>query len=249
MTLIDRVNARLEALALSPIDAAKLAGLERNYVRDLIEGRKVSPRIDGLMKLAPILGRSVEWLLNGADEEGRRQVISIDEAERNGGAEIQSGVSSVTRYQGSRSGAMAEMDARAGAGNGDVGAVIALSGRGIETAHKVRAEWVFPVDFTRHGLGADPRTTIVLEVIGDSMRPTLEPGDRVLVDTSAEWRGDDAIWLIDDGAPKVKRLRSIRGSAPARVVILSDNTAVPPEEVDLSEIRVVGRVCGRVSRM
>jgi hypothetical protein len=204
--------------------------------------------MDGMKKLAIALETTVDWL-TGAGEDDGRTIISIDEAESNGHSKPDAGVSSNTRYSGSRAGAMAELDARAGAGNGEIGRVFALPGPGIETAHRVKAEWVFPTDFTRHALGAEPATTIVLEVIGDSMRPTLEPVDRVLVDVSAVWRNDDAVWLIDDGSPKVKRLRPVRNANPPRVLILSDNPNVPPEEVESDDLRIIGRVCGRVSRM
>ncbi len=247
MTLKQIIAQRLAELGLGPIEAATRGGLERNFIKDLLAGRKQSPRAESLRKLANALSLPLADLLSA--ERPEPTVISIEEAERNGQPSRPVGVSAATPYVGRFPGAIPEVDAKAGAGNGEVGRVIAMFSKGIETAHKVRAEWIMPVEFTRHALGADPRSTIILEVVGDSMRPTLEPGDRVLVDTSVEWRNDDSVWLIDDGTPKVKRLRMVRGSSPARVTILSDNQLIQPEEIDLDEIRVIGRVVGRVSRM
>lgn len=248
MTLKDKVAQRLAELKLGPIEAATAADLERNFIADILIGRKQSPRADNMQKLARALQTTVGWLMDETPTEP--SIVPIEEAERNGGNKPHlAPVSTARDYRGSSPGAMAELDARAGAGNGDPGRVVSIYGKGIETGHLVRAEWTFPVDYTRHTLGADPRKTIILEVVGDSMRPTLEPGDRVLVDTSMEWRNDDSVWLIDDGAPKVKRIRLVRGSDPVRIQILSDNPAVTPEEVREGDIRIIGRVCGRVSRM
>jgi phage repressor protein C with HTH and peptisase S24 domain len=76
--------------------------------------------------------------------------------------------------------------------------------------------------------------------MGDSMQPTIQDGDMVLIDRSRRTiREQDSIWALTIGDfAMIKRVRS-RGE---RVVILSDNERVPPEEVFHEEINVVGRV-------
>lgn len=250
MDLKDIVAARLAELNIGAVEAATKGGLERNFIKDLLAGRKASPRAENMRRLAAALDMSLDDLMGTGRTAPELRIVTIDEAERVTMLEqptpvINSAMSSLV----ARPGILPELEARAGAGNGDAGQVVAIVSKGIETAHRVRNEWSVPVEFTRHALGADPRRTIILEVVGDSMRPTLEPGDRVLVDTSTEWRNDDSVWLIDDGTPKVKRLRMVRGSSPPRATILSDNPTIQPEEVDLEDIRIIGRVVGRVSRM
>lgn len=46
---------RLEALNLKPVEAARRGGLGRDYLRDALEGRKVSIRSDMMAKLAKAL--------------------------------------------------------------------------------------------------------------------------------------------------------------------------------------------------
>ncbi len=75
---------------------------------------------------------------------------------------------------------------------------------------------------------------------GDSMMPTINDSDLVLLDRSQTViREQDAIWAFTEGdTGSIKRLR-LRNE---RVTILSDNPSVPADEVHVSEIRIVGRV-------
>ena len=75
---------------------------------------------------------------------------------------------------------------------------------------------------------------------GDSMQPTIQDGDMVLIDRSQQTiREQDAIWALTIGDfAMIKRVRS-RGR---QIAILSDNDRVPIEEVFHEEINVVGRV-------
>jgi phage repressor protein C with HTH and peptisase S24 domain len=75
---------------------------------------------------------------------------------------------------------------------------------------------------------------------GDSMQPTLQDGDIVLIDHSIRTiREQDAIWALTIGdIAMIKRVR-IKGE---RVSLLSDNDRVSPDEVHHEELNVVGRV-------
>ena len=76
--------------------------------------------------------------------------------------------------------------------------------------------------------------------LGDSMTPTLQDGDMVIIDRSQRTiREQDAIWAMTIGdIAMIKRVR-IRGE---KVTLLSDNERVPADEAHHEEIRVVGRV-------
>ncbi len=79
---------------------------------------------------------------------------------------------------------------------------------------------------------------------GDSMEPTVHKHDLVLIDTT-ETRMElgDTIWALEyAGSGLIKRLRRVVRNGTRKVVILSDNPSVPPEEADPEEVRVVGRV-------
>jgi len=63
--LAKRVRARLAELRLGPTDAANAAGLQRNYVTDIVRGKKQTLQLRHAAKLAEILQCSVEWLNDG----------------------------------------------------------------------------------------------------------------------------------------------------------------------------------------
>lgn len=75
---------------------------------------------------------------------------------------------------------------------------------------------------------------------GDSMQPAIMHNDMVLIDRSQRVITEpDAIWAYADGdMGGIKRLR-LKGD---RVIILSDNPSIPPDEAFLDAIAIVGRV-------
>ena len=75
---------------------------------------------------------------------------------------------------------------------------------------------------------------------GDSMAPTIHDGDLVLLDRSQRRVVEqDALWAYTVGEfGAIKRLR-MKGD---RVVILSDNPSVPPDEELANEVNIVARV-------
>lgn len=93
------------------------------------------------------------------------------------------------------------------------------------------------------GLKLDPAHLSVIQVTGDSMAPTLDDGDDILVD-----QGDAATALRDgiyvlrmDGALNVKRL--IVDRVRRRVSVKSDNPAYTSwPTLDLAQLDVIGRV-------
>lgn len=100
------------------------------------------------------------------------------------------------------------------------------------------------VRFERAWLESITRTPPVMLTFargrGDSMQPTLQDGDIVLIDRSIRAvREQDALWALTVGdIAMIKRLR-MRGE---QVSILSDNDRVPPDEYHHEEVNVVGRV-------
>lgn len=76
--------------------------------------------------------------------------------------------------------------------------------------------------------------------IGDSMYPTLNWGDVILIDTTDRQlaRQDGVYWIDVYGAAGLKRLRNV---GKGRVLVISDNPAVSDMEVDASDLRIQGR--------
>lgn len=148
------------------------------------------------------------------------------------------------------SGALPEVDVRLGAGEGSIGEMVSLPvGAHSYSAHKVVAEWLLSSSFLREAK-ANPRETIVMEVIGDSMQPSYMPGDRVLVDVSQDKMVTDTVYAISDGntEPQIKRLQRIPFSDPPLVRIISDNPNLEAFTVELEKLTVIGRICGHIAR-
>lgn len=148
-------------------------------------------------------------------------------------------------------GALPEVDMKLGAGSGAVGEVINLPvGEGQISGHRVVAEWFIPLEYLRNEAKASPKSTVVSEIIGDSMSPTYMPGDRVLIDLSQNRMVSDSVYAISDGfsEPQIKRLQRVPFSNPAQVIIISDNPTLERFTVELEKLIVIGRICGRLSR-
>lgn len=91
-------------------------------------------------------------------------------------------------------------------------------------------------------LGVEPRNVSLIRVEGDSMQPTLNDGDDIMVDKGAALKPlRDGIHVIRiDGVLMVKRLAPAPGG---RLSVLSDNPAYPSWlDRDPPEVQVVGRV-------
>lgn len=248
--IAQRIERRLEALGLSASAASLKAGLSRYAISNIQKNPSSVPRGQTLLQLARALETTPEYLLTGEREhipsEDVAAGLNADAPNDNFSA------SSLERYSGKVPGAVPEIDAKAGAGNGNVGEheIVTLRRGESYVGHKVVSEWVFPPAFLRHELRMQPGEIMVLEVVGDSMSPTLESGDRVMVDTTYSKPTPDGIYVIEEGdGPMVKRLQLVRRSNPPEIRIISDNKHHEPYTLRLDEIRIIGRVSGRVTRM
>lgn len=83
---------------------------------------------------------------------------------------------------------------------------------------------------------------VLMEIDGDSMRPTLESGDMVLVDQGRQDLISDGIYAFGEGdVINIKRLQRVYPN----VRIVSDNPdreLYPSREIEPSSIRIIGRV-------
>lgn len=98
-------------------------------------------------------------------------------------------------------------------------------------------------DWLRRHLGHTSGNLASVQVIGDSMQPTLLDGDTIIIDRGVQELSVDAIYVVHMlGQRLVKRVqRKFDGS----VVIISDNQAYERETVPrarVAEIEVLGRM-------
>ena len=110
------------------------------------------------------------------------------------------------------------------------------------SSEHVKDRLAFQEMWFRTTLRVDPARCGLIDVVGDSMEPTLRTGDVVLVDFSVDRLRDDSIYVIEmEGEVQVKRLQRLLGGA----VIRSDNPAYQPITLDkdqVEQLRVIGRV-------
>jgi nickel-type superoxide dismutase maturation protease len=64
-----------------------------------------------------------------------------------------------------------------------------------------------------------------VEVTGDSMRPALQPGDRLLVLRCGPVRVGDVVAVADPRRPARTMLKRVAGRGPAGITVLGDNPA------------------------
>lgn len=132
-------------------------------------------------------------------------------------------------------------DVRAAAGHGAV-----VEQERIADMLAFKREWI------HMELRASPQDLYLVYVDGESMEPTLRPGDMVLVDRcQAHNVPRDGIYVIRmDDSLLVKRLQRLPGH---RVRVTSDNPAYEPFDLDLNthqeELAVIGRVIWAGRRM
>lgn len=204
-------------------------------------------------ELAKVLGASVEDLmLNNPPRPPRVSLVGSYDPDA-ADADNDNEEASYTRdhWQPTIDGAIPELDMKLGAGSGVVGDVINLPvGSSNISGHRVVAQWLIPQDYLRNEVKASPQDTFISEIIGDSMSPTYQPGDRVIIDLAQNKLTTDTVYAISDGMtePQIKRLQRIPFSDPAQVIIISDNPNLERFTVDLERITIIGRICGHLAR-
>ena len=138
-----------------------------------------------------------------------------------------------------------EIDIRAGMGGGGIGSEIAVTDENGNSfiADDVRGTWTIPSEFLRSELHVNASQARIIEVMGDSMLPTLSSGDRIMVDLNNKRPSPPGIFALWDGfGVVVKRLEHISNSDPATFHIKSDNPLHESYERTIDEINIIGRV-------
>lgn len=146
-----------------------------------------------------------------------------------------------------RPGEVVERDVRGGLGPGGHATVVAVDG---EIIDGVSSTWTLPQSYLHTELRAKEADVDIIPVDGDSMVPTLLPGDRVMIHRSSRSPSPDGVFAISDGIGiSIKRLQLVRGSDPLQVRIISDNPLHTPDVIAASDLNVIGRVICKVTRM
>ena len=202
---------------LTQKELAKLVGIRQSYLSHLERGNR-SGSSETLRGIARVLEITTDELLEGPREssDGFANIPYHGNEQFLHGAEVM-----VPHYK-----------IKYGAGNG----VTASEPKGMHTL-PFREEWI------RRSLDADPQNLVMVDVSGDSMEPTLNNGEAILVDRSRKELKHDGIYVFQtNGDLFVKRImRQMDG----KILVVSDNKKYESYILDVSATNVFGRVVWR----
>lgn len=214
----------MKALNLNPKSLSQKASLNDTAVRDIIEGRSKNPRHDTLQKIAKALGCTV------ADLMGERLTRPpVDQKHQ---------ADTVSIF---------ELDVHAGSGMGTDGDTALLA---TQEASAITGVHTMPAASFREAYGVPSGHIRIIPVKGNSMEPTLWPGQRVMVDIEDKVPSPPGIFVVWDGLALVlKFVEVVPNSDPLRVRISSANKNFMAYERTLDEAHINGRVVGVWARM
>jgi phage repressor protein C with HTH and peptisase S24 domain len=226
--LAERIKKRLAATGKTARGASLDAGLSDAFIRNILTGKARSPGAENLAKLARALQTSEVWLLRGEGEE--RSNHDPDEvifaSRRSSPPSSAPAVSALQKIP-----------------------ELKRSERSAQSADASGTYWSLPSAFLQHDLHAGNQDLFITAIVGDSMVPTLMPGDRVVVDRS-QTDPADGIFVVDAGGElAVKRLEVVKASHPLWIRIRSDNPLHGTDEIPASSLKTLGRVVCRITRI
>jgi phage repressor protein C with HTH and peptisase S24 domain len=218
MSVGDRIAERLSACDLSQSELARRVGLGQSTINGLVRGDSRSSA--HLHKIAAALSTTVEYLTGETDDPMPRGSGSVSTEALLNQLDLVP-IKSIDMAYG-------------------MGATFTDNPIDVQVRYFPRS-WVEELTSTPSALLTWGRGR------GNSMAPTINDNDIVLIDLSDKRVQDqDLIWAFTIGdIGMIKRLR-VRGR---NVTILSDNDAVPPDHADAEEINIIGRITHIVRRL
>lgn len=220
MGFADRIEQLREARGWSRRELARRAGLNETFIRDLLAHPERSPRHENIVKLARALSVSVRELVGDHYE-----VIETTEDER---TRVTTTISEDVLMM------IPEIDVSS-----------ANDASGSRTPVLLEGRWPFARHYVEKTLGLRGDDLLMAEVVGDSMSPTLNPGDRVMINQADRGLTRPGIFaLLDDGGVIIKRVERIWSppNSSLRVKLISDNERHSTYDVEAEWLHVVGRV-------
>lgn len=234
-TVKERIQSRLKALNLKPQTASKLAGLDKDAVRNILRGRSAMPRAGALSALAPVLQCDVRWLmLEPGAPQPSVEIRNRPGLPKSGFFNLRSDLKSGTIP-------IIELELRVSSGGG--GALDMA-----EDGTVPLAVWQVPSIFLAEaGVASDPSGLRIISVTGDSMEPTFRVRDRVVVNTLDKTPSPPGVFIVWDGLGLViKRVELLSDSDPLRVLIQSENPKYKTYERVIGEAHIQGRVIAHI---
>ncbi|WP_128805090.1 S24 family peptidase [Klebsiella michiganensis] len=218
-TFAERLNAAMIAAGVSQGQLAEMVGVSQPAIQKMTSGKTNGSR--KMVELANALGVRPEWLSSGQGamrEDGQQPQSQL----------TKTGDSDVFRLD--------VLDLTVSAGPGIINQEFVEILRSVEYA---------PAEARHMFDGRKAENVRIINVRGDSMSGTIEPGDLLFVDISVKSFDGDGIYafLYDDTA-HVKRLQKMKD----KLLVISDNKIYTPwdpiEKDEMNRVFVFGKVIG-----
>lgn len=218
-TFAERLNAAMIAAGVSQGQLAEMVGVSQPAIQKMTSGKTNGSR--KMVELANALGVRPEWLSSGHGamrEDGQQPQSQL----------TKTGDSDVFRLD--------VLDLTVSAGPGIINQEF------VEILHSVEYA---PAEARHMFDGRKAENIRIINVRGDSMSGTIEPGDLLFVDISVKSFDGDGIYafLYDDTA-HVKRLQKMKD----KLLVISDNKIYaawdPIEKDEMNRVFVFGKVIG-----
>ena len=227
MSLGARIEAKLNAIGLTPAELARRVGVRQSTMNSLIRGDSHTSR--SIVGIARELGTTVEYLMGDSDDPALPHGVSRPADQRDLGEQR-------VAWRGK------EPEGNPDAVELDmVDMAYGLGGTFLDVGEAELEKATFSRAWLRQFSDAPPSMLFSAKGVGDSMMPTIHDRDVIIIDRlDTRPRMRDQIWAIAQGQiGMVKRLRPM----PDGVVrIISDNPAVSEDVTAEDELHIVGRV-------
>ncbi|MFP2422201.1 XRE family transcriptional regulator [Pseudescherichia vulneris] len=217
-TFAERLNAAMTAAGVSQGQLAEKVGISQPAIQKMTSGKTSGSR--KMVEIANALGIRPEWLSSGSGEmrnDGQLPAI-------------------VTKSSPNDTFRIEVLDFCVSAGPGVINSEFVEVLRSVE----------YSVDDARRMFnGRQAEQVRIINVRGDSMSGTIEPGDLLFVDISVQHFDGDGIYaFIYDDTSHVKRLQKMKD----KLLVISDNQTYRPwepiEKEEMNKIFVFGKVIG-----
>lgn len=245
---MNEIRRLREEKDLSQAQLAELVGTSQPQIKRLEDGARKLTK-EWAERIAPHLNVSAEHLLFPDKAAKLKLVDSFDPDDSDHTTDETLTFGSETGFRGAPEGTSPQIDITGGMGAGG----LSIVNEGVPghkgmtfAAEAVSDYWRLP-PAVYTSLGLHPQDTVFIPVQGDSMYPTLEEGDVVVVDTRHRWPSPDGIYAILDeiGGLVVKRLEVAQENGENVIRIISDNTRHRIREKRPDDVFIVGRVLRR----
>ena len=227
----DRLRALCEAAEFESLaEFSRAAGVADTNMRQHVARDSIPKSAAALyVRAARKTGASVEWLLFGKGK-----------GPAGGAAEEAPPQSRQLSFSDAATATVPELEVHAMAGLGADGQHLITQEDAVDA---MVGQYSFPANGFRQAFGANASEVIITEVLGDSMMPTLYPGQKVMVNINDRRPTPPGLFYVWDGMGLViKRVELVPGSNPPVLRIKSDNPKYDTYERTVDEAHINGRI-------